>query len=384
LNNKITPKEIDKLRDDAVSLEKTNLNESLRLMKFALLNRPEGGFIKSKVKKYEEALELRGTILDSIPSGSLTMKVRHSGIGDMLGQISTFFWVCKLLNKRPFIYVDDTHGHNEENVADIFQFLGLRETSVFLEGFSWDSPKALSKYVDEKMPLGTQHLYFDNESYGNSEINKILHKINPRNIANIDLTTYLFKGQLYKEIVKTGRRKDKIVVHLRRGDVSQVPLRLLSDILSVDTDLNDILHITGVFKPEELKANIAASNYVRFKTIDKYKTVIESLQTESSDVDFYTVLLSDGMSRLAKAILNKKLLKFKAKTMSQWRLERSLEKEIFSLAELCNECSIGENRGALFDTIIEGLTGNVIISSSPGFFHHLNELLDLKIKIIRV
>ncbi|WP_417198168.1 hypothetical protein [Bizionia sp.] len=50
-------KDVDFIRDEAIKLEKVDLNEALRLMEIAQCARPNGPFIAKKVKEYRIALD---------------------------------------------------------------------------------------------------------------------------------------------------------------------------------------------------------------------------------------------------------------------------------------------------------------------------------------
>ncbi|WP_264874450.1 hypothetical protein [Vibrio agarivorans] len=52
-----SPKDVELIRDEAIKLEKSNLNEALRLMEIAQQARPNGPMINTKVQQYRQVLE---------------------------------------------------------------------------------------------------------------------------------------------------------------------------------------------------------------------------------------------------------------------------------------------------------------------------------------
>lgn len=73
--NKINNKDIDLIRDAALSLEENNLELAQRLMKLAHHARPNGMFIKNKLSQYEKNLDIKykKKINELVKSGKVTI-----------------------------------------------------------------------------------------------------------------------------------------------------------------------------------------------------------------------------------------------------------------------------------------------------------------------
>jgi len=102
------------------------------------------------------------------------------------------------------------------------------------------------------------------------------------------------------------------------------------------------------------------------------------------DSDYSVSLLSDGMTHLTEQLRTKNNHIFKNPDISHFQLENGLNRELEPLIELSHKYFIGENKGLLLDSIIEGLTSDIIITGSPGLFKQLSLIMKLENKFVMV
>jgi len=162
-----------------------------------------------------------------------------------------------------------------------------------------------------------------------------------------------------------------------------VPITVLEPILKDGIDRSLLLHCKGTFKKDEIENNVPSSNYDRFKSTADY--IIRTNEVVAGiDSPYELRLLSDGMTRLSKQIKTRDSDILLKKDYSQWQIERCLEQELLPLVEMSSHCIIGESKVTLVPSIIEALSSDIIISSSPGFLKNINKYLGFNIQYIDV
>jgi hypothetical protein len=368
-------------RDMILVVEKSCLNFGYQLINMALkLSR----FIRQKVKNHEKnALQYGNAFLEKPVA---IMKLRQSGFGDMLSQINKFLWSCDYHNYTGKLYHNGENCRNELSVKQVFSFLNLSQDNLLSQHFNSQKTKSFSSFYSqeeiEHYDL-TSPIYFefDKTCYSFPEIDTIKNNyINP----HPDLCDIFQESKLY-DAVKRRRcklTKKRICVHVRRGDVAQIPVSVIRPLIKDEIDSNQILHEQGVFDPDEIKTHLHESVYTRFRSVNSHMEVLDNL-LEKYDEDFEIILVSDGMTKLARGLKGKFNDMLINSSVSLRELERQLERELTPLIERSQFCIIGE-KDNLWNTLVESLCSDFIISKSPGFIGFSSKLCEFGTKVIYV
>ena len=381
-------KHINTIRDLALSLDDKECEHAIELLEIVSHYRPNSAFIKSNLCKLQDIVnrEISFNQVENIKNSAI-LKIRVAGIGDMLKQVSTFYWFCEYLSLSPYFYVESKNGRNEIESRELFEIFGFNQAGIMVDKFDEEGAILFSEafqLLSKKERLYSHCIVFDNACYENKVIKQFLAESRGETSIHPKLSSLVRESTLFKSITRKKIFKSKkIVVHIRRGDVAQINLSILSEYL-FDSELVDkVAHVKGIFNKESIKTAIPSGNYKRYKTIGAYLKKLHYV-CEKIDTDYSVSLLSDGMTRLTKQLLAKNKHIFRNADMSHWQLENELNKEFYPLVELSKTCLIGEYNNLLLNTIVEGLSADIIISGSPGLFKQLSLIMKLDNEFVYV
>lgn len=396
--------EINMIRDIALDLEHDNPSLAIKLLEIAHAYRPDGAFILNKLNGLRRAGCLLPKItlgdcardsghaknFDDLPESSAVMKIRSAGIGDMMSQCSAFFILAGYMNVTPYFTLPDVCSRNEILITQIFEMLGFYKSGLIVRSSNECVSMPLSAAADcilRSQKIKHRNFQFDMNCYGSES----LKELRARSTAQLDthiqiMTNILKQSDLYRAICNK-RDSDnasgqKIALHVRLGDVAQIDMDFISHILRDPHPKGKILHARGIFDLNTIKSQLPSSNTNRFKSIKAYAAALDKLS--QTHLDSHITLLSDGMTRVARHILKEHRDMMKNPKISHWQLENELNAWLKPLVERSDKCLIGEGGGLLVDTLIEGLSSDIIISGSPGLFEPLSRIMGLNNMFVNV
>ena len=187
------------------------------------------------------------------------------------------------------------------------------------------------------------------------------------------------KSFVYKQL--EDKPLKRIAVHVRRGDVCQIIPENFQNIFRTMSTKRSILHCSGLVEQKNLNNEIAAGNLNRFYTEQSYLIKLNELKAQFN-IDTH-IVISDGYTKLAKAIIKENRQILIEPSISEEQLETLLAEEIANLSRMADFAFIGENDGFFYKTIYAALSSEIIISSSPGFLRNLAGLFELPIKFVK-
>jgi hypothetical protein len=396
--------EINMIRDIALDLEHDNPSLAIKLLEIAHAYRPNGAFILNKLigLKHSKHLLHGGSTLDQghtkkfceLPDRSAVLKIKPAGTGDMISQCSRFFSFCSIIAREPYFSLP-THSSNRNGITyrALFEMLGFYDAGLIVSNLNLHEPVPLSTAATHTMlskQLNSRVFEYDNASIGaSSPLSVMLGQ--DQDISQLDaplrsMTSTLKQSDLYRAICnKRDSNKasgQKIALHVRLGDVAQIQSDVISHLLSEPDSKPKLLHARGIFEQDTIQSKIPYSNLKRYKPISSYEKALEGVL--STDEDAHVTLLSDGMTRVAKYLIEEHNAIFKNPRISQWQLEQELSVCLKPLIERSDKCIIGEGGELLIDTLIEGLSSDVIISGSPALFQPLSNMMGLNTTFVYV
>ncbi|MCK8078696.1 hypothetical protein MSG34_21245 [Vibrio sp. 1CM2L] len=363
-------------RDKALLLERDNLKISLFFMRIAKLFNRNGEFIERKLSEYSSERSYHERPVS-------VLHLRHAGVGDILKQISKFYWVCEYYSLKPMLYFIDKKGRNEILISEVLRELGFDNSHIVggqLDG-TFHPFKDIVKLPLSDGSIAPCYFHYTLDCYFDQDIEDILNRINPNGIPNPRLLKIISNSNLTQSIRQNKSTetpsKKRICVHVRRGDVAQVKLSSIRNLLAKEVDTQQWVHVKGLYRTQKaLIDDVPKGNSCRFKELKLFEERLCNLTSRFSQ--FEVVFTSDGMTKLTKSLLAKK--EIFCRDVSFWELERSLEKELFPIIKLSSFCLIGENQGNLWDSVKLALSSDIIVTSSPGLFLELSRYIDPTIK----
>ena len=185
------------IRDEALSLEGSNIERAFSLMEEADRRSPNDLFVKNKLLKYQK-------MLDILRGGSAIMEVRPSGIGDMLTQVSRFYWFCEYYNVKPLFYIPEGKGRNELPMSEVFDLLGFNQADILVDFCHGLKGRSLSEPVisaKNKSSLNASFFVFDSNCYGNKNLKNIVDDVNPHGMPHCDFVSVLTAGKLDQKVI---------------------------------------------------------------------------------------------------------------------------------------------------------------------------------------
>ena len=189
------------------------------------------------------------------------------------------------------------------------------------------------------------------------------------------LANILIDSPLAAMVYKAREKKElpQIFFHLRRGDISQIELSLVKDLLIDKSMVDKIAHLKGIFTKEEAAHVIPLNHKNNYSTVTRALEVLKRHVAELSP-NCTVILASDGFTRLADRLISEHAELFISGT-SKEVLEIALLKEIFPLVQVSDIQFIGESDDFLVQTLINALASDRIISSRLNMFRHLTNAL---------
>lgn len=306
-----------------------------------------------------------------------------AGVGDLLFQVSHFFLFCARLGLSPLIYLPTGQSRNVCGLSDLFELFGfyrarrIVESAPIVECIPFSA--ALSSLASGAV-VSERYFRFDNPCYGHAE----LERLRAGGVGHPDLLDVFRRSALFERVMRRRSAEDRcrVVVHVRRGDVAQVQLNSVLSMLAEGVDPFKVAHVSGVYSESELKSSIDPEAYRRFKTVAKYKDVLVR-ELKHFGADCQVCLLSDGFTRLASALICSHSSMF-CDGLRADQLEDQLNGELQPLVQMSHVSLIGETADALIDSIVYGLSADMIVTGSPGMFRLMIEFMQLDIQIVTV
>jgi hypothetical protein len=126
-----------------------------------------------------------------------------------------------------------------------------------------------------------------------------------------------------------------------------------------------------------LKESIPKGFYNRFSTVGEAIDKYQPFNNKNNKL----CVLSDGYTRLAEYLLTYQSSLFTEEFVDKVKLESLLEEELKPLIAMSDVSLIGEGDDLLVESLIEGLSSSVIISSSPSMFQFFINAFDLKVQL---
>ncbi len=324
------------------------------------------------------------------PRPIAVLAIREAGVGDFLSQVERFLWLGEYFNFESKFFISDQKPGRDRNgfsLTEIFKLLGFSDSAYLCDYFQKWKAMPLSQIrhmnMKSKKPI---FFRYDMASYGNNELSECIKSVNNQNLPHPAIKRLLRNSYLNKKIEikrKMRNKSKKIVIHVRRGDVAQVPITFLEPILKGGVDKSLILHCSGVFTKDMIKSEIPQGNYNRFKSIAAHLKQVNKVIKNAGD-QYEISLLSDGMTKLSTRIRGRNSDLLLKPDYSQWQIQRCLEQELFPLIEISSSCIIGEGKDTFVPCIVEALSSDCVISASPGFLRRINRYLGYNIEYVDV
>tara|TARA_B110000285_G_scaffold231454_2_gene300218 strand:- start:4114 stop:7098 length:2985 start_codon:yes stop_codon:yes gene_type:complete len=315
---------------------------------------------------------------------SIVLELRNAGVGDLLSQVSYFFLFCEGIGLQPKFYMPAGQNRNVCSNRELFELFGFYQAGYIVESAPGAEAVPFSLALTTVASGGVvegSYYQFDNASYNHPELKRmtVAYKAPPRCLVEVFRCSDLYQRV---RIRRSAAERYSAVVHVRRGDVAQVKLRTLLPLLSDQVDSNQIAHVSGVYSPRELERYVSADNIHRFKQVEDYKQVLLD-ELKSLKVQTSICLLSDGYTLLARILKHRDAALFR-RDVSEQELKDALNAELLPLARMCESSSVGESSEGLIDTLLYGLSADLLVTGSPGLFRRLIELMQLDIKLVTV
>lgn len=295
--------------------------------------------------------------------------IRNAGFGDMIRQVDLFFKLSDFFEFEPKIHFSKTGKRNEICVIEFFKCIGFSEI-IYPE-------KTIAEVGLEKISSELENSYQFNMNCYNKTFDKFIANDNS---FHKRLKRMAQSSSLYNQLNKIER--DGIALHVRRGDVAQIPLNTFNKIFVNNGKENEVFHVRGVFTKQSIKQEISSGNYSRFASVDSYLKVLKNEMAKNNTHKYF--LLSDGYTKIVHSLINKNKNILLDQNIDPIFLESELSKELDILKKDAAKVLIGEGDNLLYETILLILSSKVFISNSPGLFLCLIKLFELNIPIVRV
>ncbi|MCD9146198.1 hypothetical protein [Pseudophaeobacter flagellatus] len=301
--------------------------------------------------------------------------VRNSGFGDMLRQINVFFHLADIYSFNPTICFPRNNNRNSLGNATLFKEVGFADITAHGPGLPREQVGSLAD-ISSRVEGAYR---FDARCYNSSDFARVLGERAQE--RHPKLRALALQSSLYAEIAKRQEgNKNRIVVHVRRGDVAQVCLREFTDIFDENSVAGKVLHCRGLFDAASLREDLPYSNRRRFASVPSYLQAL-NLAKEQQGAGSH-VLISDGFSKIARVVGEQHADLLVDGSLSVGALEKAFENELRPLMLGASREIIGESSAAFLDVIYAALTARVIVSQSPGFLKELARLFELDIEFV--
>ena len=308
--------------------------------------------------------------------------IRNAGIGDILAQVNNFLLACDRLKLQPSISYNNNGQEKNRNIIDGYNLYDLL-------GFS-TSPKCnplINSAASSEPTYSFKEFYYMAISDGETDFEgkdqiTVKYGLNgcygcnfKRHYNSVEthpvLMCILINSPLAVMIAKEKEKKKRpqIFFHLRRGDISQIELSYVENLLLDKSMTAKIAHVEGIFTKEEAALALPLGHKRHYSTTATALKVLKQHIAETNPTPT-VIFASDGFSQLAGRLTNRHSELFLSGT-SMEALEIALCKEIAPLVQLSDLQFIGESGDLLVQTLVQALASDKIISSRPGMFRRL-------------
>lgn len=312
------------------------------------------------------------------------LALNPAGFGDMLRQINKFLWVSDYYGYRAKVFTAGINDRNEISISEFFDELNITSDNLLSSYFDFDRSLSFTHFLDStkrfKNPLLTYYFRFDGKSYHTS-FNPDLQK--SFNIQHPRLLSALKKSNFYNQVIQTKetKQKPKICIHVRRGDTARVKVADARSIIKEKVNPDKFLYPQGVSLPFWMEKKVEASFLERYKKIDDYQKKLEEIVSGLTQ-PYETILISDGMTKLAENLKQNFNYIFKNREISKLEIEDALNSEFDQILKKVDRYWIGEKE-TFWDSLIEAATSDIIISNSPAFIKDTTKGLGLNIQFVK-
>jgi hypothetical protein len=350
------------------------------------------GELKSKLVDKMESLKHKKT-----PQKKALLQVRNAGLGDVLFQVNQFLWLCEEFEIEPFVDINHMRSLRRNKIAncDLPLLTGLDSAeqlspdfSLFEEAITYSLKEVLDNINNKTLSEQNIKITFSGECYRLIEPSKLASYQKYYSgepdcaewlIIHPTLKEYMKGSSIFQKVMENSKNNtSNVCIHLRRGDVAQSYLNLAAKFLSSTDDVNKIATMHGIFDSKKLlKESIPKGFYNRFSTVGEAIDKYQPFNNKNNKL----CVLSDGYTRLAEYLLTYQSSLFTEEFVDKVKLESLLEEELKPLIAMSDVSLIGEGDDLLVESLIEGLSSSVIISSSPSMFQFFINAFDLKVQL---